>query len=296
MNVENYTLAAPMCACGNIITKVFKSGKPGKFCGPCMDRNANRVLIGPRDIECAQCGKSFTALAAHQKYCHPNCKYTARDRAAGIKPMQYVKMATCNHCRKDFKPSMSRYSTYCSRDCSFAAKAGTPSSRVWIGKCKGCDRAFVSRRAKLYCTSECWAKPAQQPIPERPCKCCGTPFVPAYTGGGVTDYCGKACGEKVAAAARRICGAKRKAVIRNATVETVDPFIVFARDKWKCQLCGIKTPQGKRGTYADDAPELDHIITLSEGGGHSYRNTQCACRKCNRRKAGHSMGQLLLIG
>ena len=82
----------------------------------------------------------------------------------------------------------------------------------------------------------------------------------------------------------------------NATTERVDPYVVFRRDKWRCQLCKGKAPEAKRGTYDDDAPELDHIITLSEGGEHSYRNTQCACRKCNGEKSGRSMGQLLLLG
>jgi 5-methylcytosine-specific restriction endonuclease McrA len=98
----------------------------------------------------------------------------------------------------------------------------------------------------------------------------------------------------VMAASKRIDKAKRKALLAKVTIEKVDPFVVFDRDKWKCQLCGVKTPLAKRGTYDDDAPELDHIVTLKDGGEHSYRNTQCACRRCNRAKGGRSYGQLLL--
>jgi 5-methylcytosine-specific restriction endonuclease McrA len=68
-------------------------------------------------------------------------------------------------------------------------------------------------------------------------------------------------------------------------VENVDPFKVFARDKWHCQDCGVATPRSKRGSYDADAPELDHIKPLSKGGAHSYKNTQCLCRRCNQEKS-----------
>ncbi|WP_369598523.1 HNH endonuclease [Sinorhizobium meliloti] len=74
-------------------------------------------------------------------------------------------------------------------------------------------------------------------------------------------------------------------MLRAAYVERVDPIKVFDRDKWKCQICGVKTPRKLRGTMDDRAPELDHVMPLSLGGAHSYMNTQCACRKCNREKS-----------
>lgn len=77
----------------------------------------------------------------------------------------------------------------------------------------------------------------------------------------------------------------RKARERAAKVEPVNPYRVLERDGWMCQMCGIATPQEKRGTYEPDAPELDHIVPLSKGGDHSYANTQCACRKCNAAKS-----------
>ncbi|WP_425516052.1 HNH endonuclease [Rhizobium leucaenae] len=74
-------------------------------------------------------------------------------------------------------------------------------------------------------------------------------------------------------------------MLRAAYVENVDPIKVFDRDKWKCQICGVKTPRKLRGTLDDKAPELDHIMPLALGGAHSYFNTQCACRKCNAHKS-----------
>lgn len=88
---------------------------------------------------------------------------------------------------------------------------------------------------------------------------------------------------------------RQRALKRGATVEMVHAGKVFDRDGWRCQLCGCKTPKAKRGTYDNDAPELDHIMPLSKGGEHSYLNTQCACRKCNIAKSSKPMGQMLLI-
>lgn len=78
----------------------------------------------------------------------------------------------------------------------------------------------------------------------------------------------------------------RRSRIRGSDqLESFDPFEIFNRDNWHCKLCGIQTPRGKRGSFGDDAPELDHIVPLSKGGAHTRENTQCLCRKCNQIKS-----------
>jgi 5-methylcytosine-specific restriction endonuclease McrA len=104
-------------------------------------------------------------------------------------------------------------------------------------------------------------------------------------------YCSKGCMKKTT---RRIIKAARKAQSKALPFERFDPFRVFSRDKWICQMCGIKTPKNKRGTINDDAPELDHIIPLAIGGHHTYNNTQCLCRKCNQKKGIRVIGQMSL--
>jgi 5-methylcytosine-specific restriction endonuclease McrA len=76
--------------------------------------------------------------------------------------------------------------------------------------------------------------------------------------------------------------AKRKATSYNGPI---NPYDIFERDKWRCQICLRKTPKNKRGTYQPNAPELDHIIPLAKDGSHTWNNVQCACRKCNRKKS-----------
>jgi len=137
----------------------------------------------------------------------------------------------------------------------------------------------------------------QQWLTERPCKACGKSCGYGGTGRGLV-YCSKECARTSEApkAAKRISKARRRKQIRGTESEAIDPLKVFWRDKWKCQQCGRKTPQRLRGTYDDAAPEMDHIITLADGGPHTWVNVQCLCRACNQAKGGRSQGQGWLAG
>lgn len=87
-------------------------------------------------------------------------------------------------------------------------------------------------------------------------------------------------------AKRKADKAKRKALIRGASVaEPINPDFILERDKYRCYICGIKTPKKLRGTCEDNAPEVDHIFPLSKGGLHVESNLRCACRKCNGLKS-----------
>jgi 5-methylcytosine-specific restriction endonuclease McrA len=173
---------------------------------------------------------------------------------------------------------------------------------VYAGYCKECGAAFVSRRERAYCSDSCerrvWhrAHYVSQAPEFRLCACCGKQFAAPKAKTRPTDFCSAKCKSQQERRQNRAHRIKRKAAARAVTVESVDPIKVFERDRWRCRLCGVKTPKAQRGTYASTAPELDHIIPLSKGGEHSYRNTQCACRRCNGAKADRPLGQLLLIG
>lgn len=85
-----------------------------------------------------------------------------------------------------------------------------------------------------------------------------------------------------AKASKRAHRMKRRTLERGAKVgEAFDPFDVFDRDGWRCQMCGVDTPKRLRGTIKPTAPELDHITPLGRGGKHTMTNAQCACRTCN---------------
>ena len=138
---------------------------------------------------------------------------------------------------------------------------------------------------------------------EAACKHCGTSFMTrtGRTKSGHKEFCSRSCGAQFRAkyesdAARALAAkVRRRTRIKAAKIESVDPFKVFERDGWRCHLCGCKTPKEKRGTYHPKAPELDHIMPLSKGGEHSYRNTACACRACNAAKSDKILGQPSLL-
>lgn len=225
--------------------------------------------------------------------------------------------ANCTHCGEPMPGKMAG-SMYCSNRCKLAAwkKANRQrwaelNSRYPLGgycsyyakHCEHCGAAFGSRRMRKFCSEKCerasWyaTHPAASTAPEmRVCPICRREFAPSEAAAMQSRLCSPACVEAAKRALHRVSRLKRKAKERAATVESVDPLRVFERDGWRCKLCGIKTPKAKRGTYEPDAPELDHIVPLSKGGEHSYRNTHCACRRCNGEKSDRVRGQLLLIG
>lgn len=130
----------------------------------------------------------------------------------------------------------------------------------------------------------------------RCCEVCGVAFCNVFGRHSWMMICSDACSME-RDRRRNIAKEKaRRARKRAVRYEVVDVFKVFERDGYRCQLCGKKTLKGQRGTAHPRAPELDHIVPLSDNGEHTYRNTQTACRSCNRAKSDGPGGQLRLFG
>lgn len=68
----------------------------------------------------------------------------------------------------------------------------------------------------------------------------------------------------------------RRAAIRGALVEPVDPGAVYDRAAGICGICGE--------LVAPTDFQVDHVIPLARGGEHSYANVQAAHAMCNLRK------------
>lgn len=227
-------------------------------------------------------------------------------------------MRICEHCCKEFKPKRYNRLRFCSRECSFAyytkQKIGRKarvaadlqkrqrdrqnSCAVYFLICQGCSGLFASRtRHRKYCSSPCHARAfriagTQDKRQERQCPECLLIFTPKY-GRAHSRYCTNECARRNV---KRVSRAAGKAMRNGNAVESVNPLKVFDRDKWQCQLCGEQTPPRLRATYDLRSPELDHIVPLSAGGEHSYRNTQCSCRGCNMKKGARPLGQMRLFG
>lgn len=231
----------------------------------------------------------------------------------------------CIHCGAQFNPAQSN-AVYCKKSCKVSAwrianpsraiahktterkkNAPLPYSKVYTGKCVRCCEAYVLRKpSEGFCGQACkkslraWQSAMTARIKHEhrgdvlSCLQCSSEFCPlyGYSHAKLCTVCAKARAKR-SSRVSRLTGKMRK---RAQTVESVDPLKVFERDRWRCQLCRKVTPKKLRGTYADLAPELDHILPLSLGGEHSYRNTQCLCRACNGAKSNKPLGQMLLIG
>ena len=86
---------------------------------------------------------------------------------------------------------------------------------------------------------------------------------------------------------RNLVNQKRRARLASAPViETVERLIVAERDSWICQLCD--KPIDPTATRVMDSGKLnpgylhvDHKISLSNGGEHSYANCQASHAFCN---------------
>lgn len=55
---------------------------------------------------------------------------------------------------------------------------------------------------------------------------------------------------------------------------------LFARDKHRCQYCGLHAPQHELS--------MDHVLPRSRGGTTTWENVVCCCLKCNTRKGGRT--------
>lgn len=77
--------------------------------------------------------------------------------------------------------------------------------------------------------------------------------------------------------------ASRRALLVAATVERFDPYEVFERDQWICQLCGDSVDKDLKFPELMSR-SLDHIVPLTRGGEHSRANTQLTHFLCNARK------------
>lgn len=169
--------------------------------------------------------------------------------------------------------------------------------------CKICGEELLDNR-DAYCSDGCRKEKARRDnyslnkakkvLKARTCKECGSLFVPEY-GNKRRIFCSNKCLDRYQGKTK--CrNARSRARKYGVQYQYVNPLKVFIRDGWKCQICRKKLKSNDRGKLIDIAPELDHIIPLSKGGVHSYLNTQCACRRCNRNKGNDERGQTLLFG
>lgn len=76
---------------------------------------------------------------------------------------------------------------------------------------------------------------------------------------------------------------KRQALKHQTEIEPINEKEIYLRDGWICQHCKKRVNKKFKWPHPVSAT-LDHIIPLSQGGTHTYRNVQLAHFSCNNRK------------
>lgn len=205
---------------------------------------------------------------------------------------------TCAHCAEQLPDSATKRRRYCGSRCyDKARRARDPERRKTIERRTSKKRlADPVRAERLRLAAQSRARAAYCAGPTtRTCVICSVQYCNVFGKLSWMNTCSDAC-TRAKGLRKRIRNEKvRRLRKRGIDCEMVDPFKVFERDGWKCQLCGVATPKRLRGSHKDRAPELDHILPLAAGGAHTYANTQCSCRKCNRIKWVTPAGQLQLF-
>lgn len=209
----------------------------------------------------------------------------------------------CEQCERAFFPKRTDRRRFCGRACAHAAQQSGKALRafpnrkpVLVHRCVTCNE-IAARKSIRYCDKCRPPAYVRREKVTKSCTDCGVVIV-----GTLARTICKSCAKRrtrarqIASGYRAANRSARKLRLRCVTVESVNPLVVLRRDKWKCQLCGKKTSPTLRGSYADAAPEVDHIVPIAMGGEHSYRNVQCACRKCNLAKSASPKGQMRLFG
>lgn len=73
----------------------------------------------------------------------------------------------------------------------------------------------------------------------------------------------------------------RRATLRQvATVDLIDPAVIYERDAWQCGICDLAVDPREQWP-SPGAPSLDHITPISRGGLHVESNVQLAHLYCN---------------
>ncbi len=258
---------------------------------------------------CAFCGASFIPFNNRkaQRFCSSSCCYKAK---AARRQHPVRECEWCGHLYPVTNRGKSGAARkYCSSTCLGHSRRPTSSPVPWA-QCLVCERWFVTHGSKT-CSLECGEMRAKrawryqgavtrgQPCRVN-CRGCGIEMEYLYTS-GIRRWCER-CKAQRKLEAKRLSrrgsqSYRAKARRLGVSYEPVNVQRVFARDGWRCGLCGKKVNRKFRYPHPMSA-SLDHIVPMNatDLGEHSYRNTQCAHLRCNVLKGRRGSSQLRLVG
>lgn len=258
---------------------------------------------------CPVCKSEFGPMlpgqAKRKTYCCRDCCNVQRSiDHGGDGKFNKAKIRNCLRCGAEFKRKKSKRdsATYCSQGCFPKHRPHVRYELEAIRRIGVNVRSAARYKAKIKREEQIRERILKKEIDAikkiqrlvtkegrvRICQRCSSKFILRSSStrlGGKNIRCNQ-CAVEHAKEARRAERSRRRALERGADIgDSIDPMDVLKAFKWKCYICGVSTPKKLRGSYEDNAPEVDHIIPLSKGGGHVLSNLACACRKCNIEKS-----------
>lgn len=217
-----------------------------------------KVAIASRKLTCQHCGREFVGARNDQKYCSRKCRQRAR---IGTPPADPPTVKVCEQCSQSYEAGRNgNYRRFCSEKCGHKWRYEN-GANVYI--CSQCHQQYTAKgkSRNKFCSREC----SQNYLKEN---------------GNINLKSRETFGKN------HLTRAKKYGVAWER-IRTID---ILERDGWRCYICGVSTPKELRGTFEDNAPELDHVVPMVVGGDHVKSNVACCCRKCNNYKSGRLGG------
>lgn len=158
---------------------------------------------------------------------------------------------TCRDCRTA-NLIHGRPSTYKRRGCRCDL-----CREAWNAQCRQVQSAIRARCGKTVCT----------------CVVCSIEFNPRANQITCSPTCRKAH-------LGRLGEHSSRAAYYGVSYVVIDRTSIFDRDRWTCGICEL--PVDPAAPFPEPgAATLDHIVPMSQGGGHVPENVQCAHFYCN---------------
>lgn len=159
--------------------------------------------------------------------------------------------------------------------------------------CSWCSHTFTTSNGSRKRCDGCRGNKtgARYTIYHRECTICKRLFITSKT----NTTCNKICAEKQRLNSKAVARSRRRAIKKDAFVANVYRAEVYARDGYRCHICGYKVNM-KASVPHPKAATLDHLVALANGGTHEPLNVRTAHFICNSLKRDRDTShQMLLI-
>lgn len=238
-------------------------------------------------------------------------RITRRTKGAHISNLLRQKWYKCENCGHLFKGSgrstgKGHTRQYCSRPCHVEKRerdrlesklAAQPYSVLRWFDCLVCGKRSISRynNHQRTCSGECSKEHARRYARQRAeaghsprsvsCQECDAAFIVQY-GDKRKVFCSDRC-------SKRHNSRHRDHKLRvNGKAERITLAALRKRDANRCHICGKKV--GRSSSWPGGA-SIDHLIPVSQGGTHTWKNVALAHMGCNTRRSNTGPAQLRLM-